>query len=536
MPEATPAAAVILAAGESTRMGEPKVLLPFGDGTVLGAVIASAASAGLDPIVVVTGFNAGAVGEAVPAGVHNATNLHPERGTGSSLDVGLASVDEGTDVVVLLADMPGVDPAIIASLVSESRADGSIAGRVRYTNGDGHPIFLSSSGRSLLGETGDDRPLWSFLNGLDGDARTDLEVDTTKPLDLNAPEDYRAATSIGFDEFMRSALYDAEHGFFAAGPVRAGRDGDFITSPEVSPWFGRLIGRWALSEVPKGTHLFEVGAGTGSLLEPLLDEAGSHFASVTAVEWSRDARDQIRQRLPDVRVTEALDLPAEGPALVVANELLDNMPSRLVERTEDGWIEWRVTTVGGRDFVAADAPKGLAEWCDLYLPDAPIGCRVSAQVEMASWIRALAGRPRTRVIAFDYAASTAELCRRAPGQLVRTFRRHREGVDPLGEPGSADLTVEVNWQVAERAVESAGGRFMVSTQADFLGRCGARDVLEDLRERERMQAAAGDAMAQLAARSESVDVRALLDERGLGGFMVLDVHSGTHTMEPSVKD
>ncbi|NHZ70215.1 MAG: class I SAM-dependent methyltransferase, partial [Proteobacteria bacterium] len=49
-----------------------------------------------------------------------------------------------------------------------------------------------------------------------------------------------------FDEFMDRCLYDLEDGFFGSGDLRSNSDGDFVTSPEVSPWFGSLLGRWAV--------------------------------------------------------------------------------------------------------------------------------------------------------------------------------------------------------------------------------------------------------------------------------------------------
>ena len=77
-----------------------------------------------------------------------------------------------------------------------------------------------------------------------------------------------------FDSFMEMSLYDPDDGFFAAGAVRPGEHADFVTSPEVSPWFGRLIGRWVRegwSEDPDGlaaATLVEIGGGSGSLLAP----------------------------------------------------------------------------------------------------------------------------------------------------------------------------------------------------------------------------------------------------------------------------
>lgn len=105
----------------------------------------------------------------------------------------------------------------------------------------------------------------------------------------------------------------------------------------------------------------------------------------------------------------------------------------------------------------------------------------------------------------------------------------------LDDPGSMDLTLEVNLDAVLKAVEAVGGRMSVTSQSAFLRAVGADDALVDLRERERVHAAAGDVMEQLAARSEAVNLAALLDESGLGGFSVLDVHSGTEPADPGVQ-
>src|SRR5438270_10294661 len=111
-----------------------------------------------------------------------------------------------------------------------------------------------------------------------------------------------------FDEFVDRALYGPS-GFYASGRG-AGRRGDFLSSPEVGPLFGTVVAR-ALRGAPT---IVEVGAGSGAL--------ASSISAVLDVEY--------------IQVEFADELPARVDGVIIANELLDNLPFRLFERGADG--------------------------------------------------------------------------------------------------------------------------------------------------------------------------------------------------------
>lgn len=109
-------AGLVLAAGASTRLGQPKQLLPFGDTTMLGRVVSEACAAtALDQVVVVLGGGAAEVRRQVSLGT--ATVVENEaftEGCASSYRTGLGAVNERAEAVaVLLGDQPGVDRAVI---------------------------------------------------------------------------------------------------------------------------------------------------------------------------------------------------------------------------------------------------------------------------------------------------------------------------------------------------------------------------------------------------------------------------------------
>jgi molybdenum cofactor cytidylyltransferase len=181
---------VILAAGEAVRMGVAKPAMPFGEGTMVGAVIDIARSAGLDPVVVVTGFHKRAVEAAVGGSADTVPNPDPGRGNMSSLLVGLDAVGDADVTVVLLSDMPLVEVSIIDALCQGLLGSGAICGWTRYKDGRGHPIAFTPKGvEAISGLTGT-KALWPWFDSLSDDERYELVADGTRPLDVNSPDDY----------------------------------------------------------------------------------------------------------------------------------------------------------------------------------------------------------------------------------------------------------------------------------------------------------------------------------------------------------
>ncbi len=157
-----------------------------------------------------------------------------------------------------------------------------------------------------------------------------------------------AGGAIPFSEFMDIALY-GPHGFYTT-VGHAGRRGDFITSPEVGPLFGLILGNY-LDELwndlgrPDQFDVVEVGAGPGTLARSILAASlecrdALHYVAVEASEAQR-------QRHPDGIVSTA-EFPTEPiVGVVLANELLDNLPFRLMV-FDGGWREsWIASTPSG---------------------------------------------------------------------------------------------------------------------------------------------------------------------------------------------
>ncbi|MDH3469936.1 MAG: SAM-dependent methyltransferase, partial [Acidimicrobiia bacterium] len=222
-----------------------------------------------------------------------------------------------------------------------------------------------------------------------------------------------AGSAMPFEEFMEAALYDPEHGFFSSDELRSVKGGDFLTSPEVSPLFGETLARFVEAErdrVGESFAVVEVGAGSGSLLGPLL-EAIEPRPDAWAVEASPAARAALKELLPPQRVVSSLgELPGPMPGVIIANELVDNLPMALAVRAGDSWEErWVGVDGDSLALVARPARSETAEWCQRFAGRVPEGGMVEVQLAATRWVEtALSVLSAGALVLIDYGGTAEE--------------------------------------------------------------------------------------------------------------------------------
>jgi SAM-dependent MidA family methyltransferase len=319
---------------------------------------------------------------------------------------------------------------------------------------------------------------------------------------------------------MDAALYDPEGGFYATGGQAGRRGGHFLTSPEVGPLFGAVLARaldrwWDELGRPAAFTVVDAGAGPGTLARAVL-------AAEPAVLQAGALRYVLSERSSAQRAAHA-GLPVESTSnrwehrwpsafvgVVVANELLDNLPFRLA--VFDGrWLEAFVDLAPDGRLVEVLRPFDEVPAC--LPPVGAHGSRAPVQDDAAAWVASAVGAvARGRVVVLDYARTTAEMAARPWREWLRTYRRHERGGHYLAEPGSQDITADV-------ALDQLPRPSAVTTQADFLRHHGLDGLVEEGRRRWQAGAAAPD-LAALAGRSRIQEAEALTDPAGLGGFTV----------------
>jgi SAM-dependent MidA family methyltransferase len=329
-----------------------------------------------------------------------------------------------------------------------------------------------------------------------------------------------------FEVFMEHALYDADSGFFGAGELKSVKAGDFLTSPEVSPMFGEAIGRLVEMETERIGRPFrfvEVAAGSGSLLRSLLGYVHRDLEA-WAVEVSPAARTALTEILPAARVVDSLDgIPAPFRGVIVANELIDNLPMAIAQRVGGEWRErWVGADRGELALIDADPRPEVLDWLDRFAGPVPDGGMVEVQLAAADWLRsAMSMVEAGSIVLFDYGDTTENLLPRRQDGTLRTYRSHHLGPHPLDEPGATDITADVNFTALEAVVVEAGWEAEIRRQDDYLAQLGVRGRISEMRHRELDLARSGDEMERLKVRTLRTEAETLMHPRGLGDFRVL---------------
>jgi SAM-dependent MidA family methyltransferase len=322
---------------------------------------------------------------------------------------------------------------------------------------------------------------------------------------------------VPFDEYMREALYGA-HGFYTRPDGgHAGRRGDFLTSPEVGPLFGAVIAsyldaEWTRIGRPEKFTVVDAGAGPGTLARSII-AAGptcSDALDYIAVEVSAPQR----ERHPDGITSQATMPTGLLDGVIIANELLDNLPFRLAV-FDSGWREAFVT------FDDAGAPSEmLSAPFDpppaQLLTRATLGARVPLVEQAAAFVEDARRLLRSgSLLVIDYGVPlTAELALRPWREWLRTYRGNQRGDHYLVAPGTQDITTDIPFDQLPEADA-------MRTQAQFLQRWGISELVEEGKRVWEAQAAR-PGLEAMKMRSRISEAEALLDPSGLGNFLVAE--------------
>ncbi|UTW60116.1 SAM-dependent methyltransferase [Kordiimonas sp. SCSIO 12603] len=284
-----------------------------------------------------------------------------------------------------------------------------------------------------------------------------------------------ATGPITLAEFMAECLMHPQHGYYQKERV-FGKDGDFITAPEVSQMFGEIIGlymadRWYKMGKPQSFHLIEFGPGRGTLMADILRatapvEGFVDAAEVHFIETSLQLRELQKKKVPHGNWHDTLNTVPEGPSLIIGNEFFDALPIHQYERQNGEWLERRVHVEDGVFQLVVTKPTAHVALIPEHMKDGPDGSIAEICPSALSIMGDIALRLNTHggsALFLDYGYRISSF-----GDTFQALKNH-EYVDPFAEPGAADLTAHVAFDQLHRAATEAHSKAYGSTpQGMFL--------------------------------------------------------------------
>ncbi len=307
-----------------------------------------------------------------------------------------------------------------------------------------------------------------------------------------------AGGAIPFDHYMQLALYAPGLGYYVSGAHKFGKGGDFVTAPEISPYFGHCLARQCHQLlVQRDTwEILEFGAGTGVMAAQILAEL-EHLQPEQPVnyrilelspELQQRQRQTLQQQVPRLvdRVAWISEVPEGFSGMVLANEVLDAMPVQVFRRHEQGveeqqvalqegklTLQWQPASASLRDAVFT-IEKDVGKLQPGYVSE--------VNLRLAPWLQMLGERLQQAVVLLiDYGYTRQEYyhLQRSMGTLICHYR-HQAHDDVLLRPGLQDITANVDFSAVHQAALEAGFDLLgFNSQTNFLLGCGLDDMLAE---------------------------------------------------------
>ncbi|MCU7799248.1 MAG: SAM-dependent methyltransferase [gamma proteobacterium symbiont of Lucinoma myriamae] len=313
---------------------------------------------------------------------------------------------------------------------------------------------------------------------------------------------------ITFADYMNKALYAPGLGYYSAGLKKFGKQGDFITAPEISPLFSQCLALQCIHIMQQSNQqvLLEVGAGSGIMAIELvleLEKQAKLPEQYLILELSAELRDRqqqaIKARLPHLYERFMwLDCLPEKPfsGIVIGNELLDAMPVHMLNLEGDRIYERYVALDDNNNFIwQDDSPENprlqkIAENIRAvqqplaHLNDKPDQSYITeVNLQAIDWIKSIADiLTAGAILLVDYGYTAQEYYhpQRSMGTLMCHYQHHRHD-DPFYLPGLQDITAHVDFSSIAHAAHDCGLTVCgFTTQAHFLMAGGLVELTKDL--------------------------------------------------------
>ncbi|MBJ7474317.1 MAG: SAM-dependent methyltransferase [Polynucleobacter sp.] len=313
-----------------------------------------------------------------------------------------------------------------------------------------------------------------------------------------------------FSHYMELALYAPNLGYYTAGSIKFGSQGDFITAPEISPWFGAAVTQTLIpvlsyfSNQSLPSQILEFGAGSGALAQSILltlKRQNQILTTYSILEVSPDLQAIQKKRLQAfvqehhilTSIEWLVELPKNFSGVVLANEVLDAMPVDLIIKRADGWHYLGITVNPNPrspsfsdHWIYCDGPLVAGEDLPTYLQSSQVELALGYTTEIHSrakaWTQTLAEQLRQGIfLTFDYGFPAKEYYhpQRNKGTLI-AHHRHHSIDDVFYLPGLCDITAHIEWTSMNQVAQTAGLNLIgYSSQGAYLLNAGIGQLLLD---------------------------------------------------------
>jgi len=297
-------------------------------------------------------------------------------------------------------------------------------------------------------------------------------------------EKIKQESCISIATYMSEALGNPKYGYYkTAEPF--GKDGDFVTAPEISQMFGEMIAAFALQSwldmgKPKDFMLVELGPGRGTLMADILKTMTvlpefEEAVSIHAIETSQQLIDQQGKKWKGYSPTWHKDLVSlpKKPAIFIGNEFFDALPIHQIEKQDGEWSERCIGYDEEKDvFFFSNRPlkDDVLNNIPSDLIDADDGAIFEFSTASMAYMETITKHIMECggvALVIDYGYSNYEY-----GDTFQAIKNHKYS-DVLKSPGEADLTAHVNFQDLKCIAEKEGAKsFGPLTQKAFLENIG----------------------------------------------------------------
>ena len=284
------------------------------------------------------------------------------------------------------------------------------------------------------------------------------------------------------DQFIDFALYDKVNGYYMKkNPF--GKEGDFITAPNITRLFSEIIAIWVLTfwksiGSPKKFNLLELGAGNGEMMKVII-ETLKNFP-----ECFDNCNFQIHEKSEFLKKKQQLNLKSENitwiddikinnsyPTVFLANEFFDALPIKQFFKRNESWVERFVNLKDEKNAEFNEQPINIKDI------DKDLGFEISKDQEIIEYSPS----------SFEYLKDISNLIKKNDGgiliidygylnlkmeETLQAIKNHKHS-NILEDIGDSDITYNINFNLFERFIDQFDDlNFIITNQKKFLTSMG----------------------------------------------------------------